>query len=259
MKVEVITALFDIGREKYGDGRTMDEYLIWFKKTLSLNVTMTIFTEERFKTFVEENRNPENTRIIIQNLQDVPFYSWKDKISEIINSDFFKNKMKDTKRIECINPLYNIIQYSKFGWIKSSIDDNIFNSDYFMWMDAGCSRFFGDVDIMKTWPNVNSLDFNKFLIQGNENTIKMFPTLKIEDYIWDNNCTLVGTLFGGNKKIMLDVNEKILNIFKNKMVEKNCVNNEQFALTLLYFEVPEIFDLKIKLYSGHLPLFKLIS
>jgi hypothetical protein len=259
MKTEIITALFDIGRDKIGDGRTMQDYLEWFETTLKLNTTMTIFIEEEFFSFVNERRNPENTQIIIQKLEEVPFYNWKNKIEEIITSENYKSKMADIKRIECINPLYNVIQYSKFGWIKNAIELNKFDSDYFMWMDAGCSRFFDDVNILNPWPNVNKINIDKFLIGGNQNTFRFFPNLNIDKYIWDNNCTLAGGLFGGGKYLMLDVYEKIMSIFKEHMIDNGCVNNEQFALSIMLKKYPEIFNVLMILNGSHLPLFKFLS
>ena len=52
MNCTVVTALYDIGREKNGDGRTIDQYLKWFDKTLDLNVPVVVYTEEKFKEFV---------------------------------------------------------------------------------------------------------------------------------------------------------------------------------------------------------------
>jgi len=259
MKVEVITALFDIGRDKIGDGRTIQKYLEWFEKTLQLNTTMTIYIESQFYDFVRSKRSSENTQIIVQNLEDVPFYNWKETIEGIITDPLYKSKMSDLNRVECINPLYNVIQYSKFGWIKNAIEINKFDSDYFMWMDCGCSRFFGNVDVTRPWPNLEKISPDKFLIQGNENTSKYLPNLNIEEYIWDNNCTTVGTLFGGGKLIMLDVHKKINEIFKENMIDKNCVNNEQFALSIMLKKYPEIFNLIVILDKTHLPLFRFLS
>jgi hypothetical protein len=258
MKTEVITALFDIGRDKIGDGRTMQDYLTWFKKTLELNTTMTIFIEEQFFDFVNEIRDPNNTQIIVQKIEEIPFYKWRNKIEEIISDSNYKSKMSDLNRIECINPLYNVIQYSKFGWIKKAIELNKFDSDYFMWMDAGCSRFFGNSDISSPWPNEKKIDIGKFLIQGNQNTYRYFPNLNIEKYIWDNNSTLVGTLFGGSRVVMLDVYEKINLIFKENMIDNDCVNNEQFALSIMLKKYPEIFNVMMILDGSHLPLFKFL-
>jgi hypothetical protein len=259
MRTEVITALFDIGRDKIGDGRTIQDYLSWFEKTLSLNVTMTIFIDEQFFDFVSERRSPENTQIIVQKLEEIPFYPWREKIEEIITSNHYKSKMLDTKRIECINPLYNVIQYSKFGWIKRAIELNKFDSDYFMWMDAGCSRFFGNFNVSDSWPNQEKIKIDKFLIQGNQNTYRYFPNLNIEKYIWDNNSTLVGTLFGGGRDVMLDVYEKINLIFKENMIDNDCVNNEQFALSIMLKKYPKIFNVMMILDGSHLPLFKFLS
>jgi hypothetical protein len=259
MKPEIVTALFNINRDKNGDGRKMSQYLEWFDTTLKLKTPMSIFIEEDLVDFVKQRRDLSNTKIFVQKLDEIPFFKWNEKIDEIINSDFFKSKMKDTDRIECKTSLYNVIQYSKFGWIKKSIEDNVFGSDYFLWMDAGCSRFFDNFDLNNTWPNTSKLKKDKFIIQGNQNTLKYFPNLDIENYIWDNNCTTVGTLFGGGTDIMIRIYNEINKIFENYMIKNNCVNNEQFALSILFELYPEIVDLKIILNGSHLPLFNYLS
>jgi len=258
MKVRIITALFDIKRDTKGDGRGIDDYLSWFKDTLNLNCNMTIYTEERFKYFVEENRKNINydTDIIIQKLEDIPFYKWRIKIKEIIDSDYFKLNMRDLNRIECYLPEYNVIQYSKFGWLVEAVEKN--EDDYFFWMDAGCSRFFGNFDINCIWPDTNKLDINKFIIQGNSNYISFFKNLNIDNYIWDNNCVLVGTLFGGGREIIKKLNIEINNIFEY-LLSKDCVNNEQFALAIFAKKNPDIMDTKIILDGTHLPLFNFLK
>ena len=52
MDTLITTALFDIKRDNHGDGRTIDDYLSWFGKTLKLKCDMIIYTEERFKDFI---------------------------------------------------------------------------------------------------------------------------------------------------------------------------------------------------------------
>lgn len=258
MKVRIITALFDIKRDENGDGRKIEEYLSWFKDTLKLKCDMTIYTEERFLDFVNINRSGEfETDIIIQKLETVPFYNKRNVIKEIITSEEYKSKMRDTNRIECYLPEYNIIQYSKFGWLKEACDKNT-NHDYFLWMDAGCSRFFNGFDTNIEWPSKYKIDTEKFTIQGNSNYIRMFDTLNVDEYIWDNNCVLVGTLFGGGRQIIQKLYKEINQIF-DSMVELNCVNNEQFALALFAKKNPEIMNTMVHLDGTHLPLFKLLG
>lgn len=258
MKVRIITALFDIKRDENGDGRKIEEYLSWFKDTLKLKCDMTIYTEERFLDFVNLNRSGEfETDIIIQKLETVPFYNKRNVIEEIITSEDYKSKMRDTNRIECYLPEYNIIQYSKFGWLKEACDKNV-NHDYFLWMDAGCSRFFNGFDTNNEWPSKYKIDTEKFTIQGNSNYIRMFDTLNVDEYIWDNNCVLVGTLFGGGRQIIQKLYKEINQIF-DSMVELNCVNNEQFALALFVKKNPEIMNTIVHLDGTHLPLFGLLG
>lgn len=257
-KVKVITALFDIGRENLGDGRSMDQYLEWFDKTLQLKTYMVIYTEEKFRVFVEERRDPEYTKIIVSSLEEIPMYKHKDSIHRILKDPHYIARIKDNSRIECNLDLYNIIQYSKFGWLQEEIKKGS-DSDLYFWMDAGCSRFFSDFDISLDWPNSANLDGNRFIIQGNVNTDRIYPIMDTEEYKWDNNCILVGTLFGGRGATVSSVSDLVINIFENEMLNINMVNNEQIALAILFKRNPELFNVYINLNGGHLPLFKHLS
>ena len=254
-KVKVITALFDIGRENLGDGRTMDQYLDWFKKTLQLKTHMVIYTEERFKEFVEEYRDPEYTEIRIQKIGEIPMYKHKEAINKILNDPEYISRINDNSRIECNLDLYNIIQYSKFGWLQEEIKKGS-DLDFYFWMDAGCSRFFSDFDLSLNWPNIISLDTSRFIIQGNVNTERLYPLMNIDEYKWDSNCILVGTLFGGRGKVVSRVSDLVINILEKEMLNLNMVNNEQIALAILFKRNPELFSIYINLNGGHLPLFK---
>ena len=257
-KVKVITALFDIGREKLGDGRTMDQYLNWFEKTLSLKVPMVIYTEEKFRKFVEERRDLEFTKIVIQRLEEIPMYKHRNRMNEIIKNPYYLSKIRDNSRIECNLDLYNVIQYSKFGWLEEEILRGE-DSDFYFWMDAGCSRFFGDFDIFLNWPNLEILDEDKFIIQGNVNTSLIYPSMDIENYKWDNNCILVGTLFGGRGDIVRKISIESIKILEEEMLNIGMVNNEQIALAILFKRSPDLFNVYINLSGGHLPLFNHLS
>lgn len=256
--VKVITALFDIGRERLGDGRTMDQYLNWFERTLSLQVPMVIYTEEKFKEFVEKRRDLAFTKIVIQKLEEIPMYKHRERINEIIKNPDYLAKIKDNSRIECNLDLYNVIQYSKFGWLEKEISQGD-DSDSYFWMDAGCSRFFDDFNLSLKWPNLQNQEINKFIIQGNINTSSIYPSMDIEKYKWDNNCILVGTLFGGNGKIVSKISYEVIKILEEEMLKQEMVNNEQIALAILFKRNPDLFSVYINLTGGHLPLFKHLS
>lgn len=254
-KVKIITALFDIGRESHGDGRSMEQYLGWFEETLKLNSDFIIYTEEKFSKFIELRRDRKNTEIRIQKIEEIPAYCYKERISNILKNPDYLSKIKDPSRIECNLDLYNIIQYSKFGWIEEEILKSG-EEDFYFWMDAGCSRFFYGFDLDKKWPNPNFQFSEDFIIQGNINTGKFYPSLDIESYKWENNCILVGTLFGGRGRILRKIYREVIHILEKEMLELDMVNNEQIALGILYKLKPDLFEVYINLHGGHLPLFR---
>ena len=252
MKTKVVTALFDIGREKY-DGRSIENYLDWFAKTLQLNCEFVVFTEDKFKDFVFEHC-PSAT-VIIQKLEEIPYYELNDTINRIIHSAEYRSKMLDTDRIECNLSLYNVIQYSKFGWLSHTMN-RFPDYDRFFWMDAGCSRFFEDVDISKPWPAKNILD-DKVIIQNNVNFNWLFPSLS-DEYIWSNQSIVVGTLFGGSRGSVSKLIDNI-KMFLARILSKNIINNEQFALAYILKYLPNNFLVYSELNGTHLPLFKYLA
>ena len=260
MSSTLITALYDINREKDGDGRTVNQYLEWFDKTLQLNTNFVIYTEPKFLDFIKSRRNENNTKIIVSSLDQIPYYKYHDKMKNILQNDEYRKKMKDVNRIECNLVLYNIIQYSKFDWIKDAIHKNFFNSSHYFWIDAGCSRFFDYANISNTYPNLSNLDFDsKFLIQGNVNTQPYFSNWPgADNYIWDNNSILVGTFFGGKADTCIKIGELVQKKFEYYL-ERNIVNNEQIIIAIICKENQDLFYVYIDLNGKHLPLFKKLA
>jgi len=255
----ITTALFDIKRADKGDGRTVDEYLKWFSKTLELKCDMTIYTEKRFEDFVLDNRKESEyeTRLIVQQLEDIPFYKNREKMQRILNDKEYLSRIKDPDRIECYLPEYNLIQYSKFGWLKQ-VAEECPDFDYFFWMDAGCSRFFEDFNINNKWPNPSMLNKEKFLIQGNANFLRMWKDLDINEYAWHNECVLVGTLFGAGAKVVKEMEGIINDVCESMFFSNNCFNNEQLALAIAAKLHPSIFDIRVGT-GTHLPLFSALG
>ena len=259
MKVRCVTALFDIKRDKLGDGRTIDDYLLWFGKTLSLKCDFIIYTEEKFKEFILNSRSESEykTEIVIQKLEEIPYFHKRDLIHTIINSEDYKSKMADLSRIECYLAEYNVIQFSKFGWLKSAVEKHP-DLDFLFWIDAGCSRFFDTFDTSQRWPNIDLLIPDKIIIQGNGNFNSFFPDLKIETFMWSNHSIVAGTLFGANPDNIIYLHDEFMNIL-NYCESKNCVNVDQNALAIFVKKNTERCNLLINLGGTHLPLFKFLG
>jgi hypothetical protein len=258
----LVTAFFDIQRSQKGDGRTVDEYLSWIKKTLQLNCNLYVFTEAKFETFFREHRPVHYPmKLVIIEFKDLYFYKYHDQMLSIINDADYKARIQHPGRIECTMPEYNIIQYSKFDCLNRAIDENIFNSTSFFWIDAGASRFFEDVDISKPYPGEQCLDFlvkrpDVFIIQSRHD----LTTFPIDDeFIWKSDNLLCGTLFGGGANVLKTVYCELVGIFENQMLAKNNVNNEQLALAMLWSKHPDLFYNVPNRSAMHLLLFGVLS
>lgn len=262
MSSTIVTAFFDINREKNGDGRSIAEYLQWIHKTLQLNCNLFVVTEEKFRDFFVNNR-PKHLpmRLKIMTFQESHYYRYYDQIKHILASPDYRSKVLDPNRVECVLPEYSIIQYSKFHYIEMAIRENPFLSSSFFWMDAGISRFFLDVDIRKPFPSKSVTEFlfsnpDKFLIQKRHD----LETFQIDDgFVWNSANLLSGGMFGGGKDIVLKIGEAVESVFVNKMLKQNNVNNEQLALAMVWKDMRESFVTPPNVFGGHFSLFKLMA
>ena len=259
-KVTVVSALFDIERV---DGRPWEEYLKWFDEFLKLKVPMVLYVSEDVADFLVDKRKDIPTAICVQTVDQIPYYHLKDEIQDILDSDEYKENISDAGRIECKQAMYSVIQYSKFPWLKQAAQDNPHDSDYFFWLDAGGSRFFGIYDLNKEYPSkdaVKSLDEmgESFLVQMNT---EYYPDLSDAeelnlDYLYDNRSYVLGSMFGGHKNAVPKVCDLVDDIFINKMINQKNVNNEQIALGYLIKKHSDDFAIYSRTNGKHMALFE---
>ena len=259
-KVTIVSALFDIERI---DGRPWEEYLKWFDEFLKLKTPMVLFVSEDLKEFIEERRKDIPTEIIVRTNEEIPYYHLKDKIQGILDSDDYKTSIEDPARIECKQAMYSVIQYSKFPWMKEAVEKNPHGSDYFFWLDAGGSRFFGLYDLEKEYPSKTALKSLKdmgdcFLIQMNTEyytDLANAETLPL-DYLWDNRSYVLGSMFGGFKYAVERVSDMVEEVFLKDMIENDLVNNEQIALGYLIKKYPDEFAIYERTNGKHMDIFR---
>lgn len=257
----IVSSLFNIQRETI-DKRKWDDYLKWFDITLKLKCPMILFITEELQEFVKNRRKNIPTEIIIQSIEEVPYFHLKNELERIISSKEYKNKILDPDRIECKHSMYTIIQYSKFKWLELASNKDPFNSKFFFWLDAGASRFFEDYDLSLEYPSPNAIESlnkmgDKFLIQMN---MEYYEDLAhssnlSKNYLIDNRSYILGSMFGGGKLSISKVSEDINNILLNYMINNGFVNNEQISLGYLVKQTPNIFEVFERYTGRHLELF----
>lgn len=159
----IVTALFDIGRDKWVNyDLSYHTYMMWMRNILYFDTNMVIYTEEKFKEFIIEHRKVvdptlEKTIIVIDELHNLDSYRlFYDEVNSLMSDDDFKKK-KHFNVPEMTEPLYNIIIFNKLYFIKKSITEKYFDSDMFIWCDAGVLRDHQPT-IKKDFPNLKKIN-----------------------------------------------------------------------------------------------------
>lgn len=253
----IVTSLYNIGRENL-DGRPWQIYLEWFKKTLEINNPMVIFVDPETKEFVEINRAGKETLIITEPIENAPYYNLKYSIDSIIESEEYRGKIKDSNRIECKSSLYNIIQYSKFGWVERASEMDPFQTNLYLWLDAGISRFFLSLGLPSDlrYPGKNFMESirdmdNEVYIQtfmSNYPDLANSPSLP-DEYLIDNRSYVAGGIFIASKNSIKIIKSEIDYVLEKMMLEKGIINNEQIAIGYLLKKKPSLFR-TFQNYSG---------
>jgi hypothetical protein len=126
--------------------RTEQKYLRNFKNVLLLNHNMTIFIPKEFEKFVLEHRNDklDKTRIIITELENIKaeyFDTFWDKVQRIRTNPSWYNSTDWLKNVpQYFSEWYNPIVMSKVEFLYEAHQINEFDSDNYIWIDAGITQ-----------------------------------------------------------------------------------------------------------------------
>ena len=141
----LVTGLWNINRT----GRDFSEYIENFKKFLNIPANMFIYLPRELEYLVWENRqrNKTNTHVRIFELSDIknnlyaPFW---DKTQEIRTSPEWYNKTGEQGWLknspQATLEYYNPIVQSKMFMLHDAKVMNVFDTDYFLWLDAGITN-----------------------------------------------------------------------------------------------------------------------
>jgi len=249
--VTFVTALYNIQRETQGDGRKWTDYLEWFRETLRLPFPMMVFVPSELEAFVKEHRTGfPKTMVVIQELEEIPYAYLAEKMASILASPEYQGRIQAPQRVECKLPFYSLVQFSKFKWLRKAVTLNPFDSEYFYWIDAGISRFIPNIPV-RTFVKELRIPKKKLHIQCNYEHRSYQVT---ENYLWEAQCLLCGTSFGGDKEALMEIDELVEGVLR-KMVGMNLSNNEQIALGYIEKRHPRLFHLVLNDSGKHLCLF----
>jgi hypothetical protein len=219
------TALFDIKREN-NDGRSMDNYIDWLRKTVKLFPGIYVFHDGCLNQVQLENAK----KITVQ-LEALPAFQFKPHITSVINA----GKVEAVNDITFKNPLYSIVQYSKFDLALACLE--LSSAKSLLWVDAGISRFVSHTNIEKIQLNAGRLlqyefDF-RFEVDCRSNFVPFKLNLSPSPV---GSCKRVfsGTSFWMNANTTKFLASEIYGLL-NDWKSKGIWDNDQVALRNLQF------------------------
>lgn len=196
----------------------------WFKNTLRINCPYIFFGNKESIETAKRIRFDLPTEYVLLELDD--FYTNK-----------YKNHIAEHK-IHVPSPEVCLIWLEKIFLLQKAKEMNTFNSDYFMWVDAGICvlRNQSPPSEKFTCEKINLLPKNKFIFTSSEEP-------------FDNHCVHSNNYYhyiSATAFILhidfIDEFTEIYKTFLDRFINHyNWVNTEQKILTHMFSEKPELF------------------
>lgn len=231
IKCQPVTALFDINREVI-DGRTICEYKSWLQKTVKNFPNTIIFHDGVCDDLEYELRN-----LIRINPNELWIFNHKDTISKTIDNCNPVSK----NDITYLNPLYSLVQFSKFEFLKIAKDT--FSAKSYLWIDAGISRFLPLVN------NENRIDFNstEFLQNGTKFAFEIDLKNNLDPFSFKIKKSMPGTckrvISGTSFWVEGNSVDQIWDLIRkgiNDWLTSACWDNEQVMLRQILPSIPNV-------------------
>lgn len=205
----------------------ISKYLKWFENTLKINCPYIFFySDDIIYNTVKQIRDSINypTHFIKLNIEDFYVYKYKDTIK----SDW----------IHCPSVELNLIWNQKVFLMQIAKNINIFNTDYFIWLDAGLCEYRETQPPINSFPDPNkllSLPKDKFIFTSSEYDF-FIPNVPNNHYYHYISGTYL--LHKDFIDTFVDIYKKYIDIYLSK---NEWIYTEQVIYTIIYKEHPELF------------------
>lgn len=214
------------------EDRNINIYYSLGKLLLKSTTPKIIFLDEPMYNLIQSNDyNKENTLIIKYNKTESYLYNYIDKLNNFkLNTD---NPSKDTLE-------YMFTMCNKTEWIRKAIENDIFNSNNFIWIDFGIKQvcdWSEDVFVEKL-NNLYYKQYEKVRIGHIWNLSSCYNIDLLRQISW----YFAGGVFGGNKASLINfadlMKEKCIQI----MNETSTIMWEVNIWYILYLENHDLFE-----------------
>lgn len=219
-------------------------YFHALKSIINMGCDVVVYTSESDKANLEssisQSKYPENVRIIVYDLYSHPYHS------------YFQECLRGGKFDRCYE-----IMHGKSIWLSNHLNDGY---EFIYWIDCGLahsglfpkryrigegyeSNFNCTLFTPQMVESLNEVG-DKFIILYGDQTYHLFECepnrIFFVDKPRDENCHIVGGMFGGCKNVV----EKFCMNYENLMIEmkdNKCFEREEQLMTVLYFRDKNMF------------------
>ena len=204
-------------------------YVLWLINFFAIETPKVIFTDiKTYQKLFIKLKTVKNITFKICEIGDF-------RTSQILNNkDWKEQHNKDPEKSIHNIDLYKIWN-EKTEFINKSIKENIYNSEYFFWCDAGIFRNKSLIHKYKDWPklskikkhknNMIMLEINKFLKEEVENN---------ELCNFEKVNRIGGGIFGGNIETLKLWIKDYYNAFQNHLDNDLFVGKDQSIMANIY-------------------------
>ena len=255
-KITFVTALLDIGRSDLsGDfSRTFERYLETFYALLKhlKDKNLVVYIDEKYQDKIKKIKND---KIIFKSIstEDIKNTEYYNDIQKIRNDESWRNQVGWLKNSTQANlEFYNALIFQKIHFLEEISSSNPFESEYFIWIDAGIANaqchpgYFS-----KDWLEERLIGhLQKFLFlcfpYDSSTEIHGFSIEKMKEICKTENVNRVAraTFFGGKAFDIKEMSKAFREISKQSLSE-GYMGTEESIFTILTYLYPEKINIQM--------------
>lgn len=241
--ITLVTAIFDIGRDKLDDfGRDFSFYIDNLCNLLKLDYNFVIYTDRQTKSLIKnKTKTGKNIIFVEKNIDDI-FDNNVDifsKLEKVRNDKSWYEKidwLSKSPQIQLRN--YNPIVMSKIFILSDCSIFNFHNDDYLFWIDCGINNTVSN-DQLSNIKNVVDFIEDKFLFVAfpydtKTQEIHGFDRQMLENYSQEPiEYICRGGFFGGKKESIKEANKEYYDLLNNISSETKTCGTEESVFSIL--------------------------
>jgi protein YibB len=252
--ISIVTNFFDIGRGNlppvvrnrvlpHFQHRNVETYFAYFNELAKLKNDMVVYTTKDFSERIFDIRNnyglAEKTNIVVMDhFLPSEFNDIKKRVSEVLESSSFYEKVDKPHFVEYWWPDYIMIQFMKIFYINHAISSNLIKNDLTAWIDFGYCRNTTSLPPSNKWNyNFDKEKIHLFSLRPVE------PNRPIDDIIYKGDVYIMGChMVAGTEKW-----KKFKDYVYNSMIlllNNNLVHYDQTLYLMSYLMHPDEFHLR---------------